>query len=184
MANNYKFWIGYQVNDNNKYDNYNIPEYIKLIIDDRDYDCRKRLYVAINIKTGESTTFTHDYEYTAKEFISGREQDFHLLECEIKKYIGGHDMIEDDIIRKYEGTEYYSSDNNCDSASINITTDLDISIGDRIFICAYKREFRKQYYITNNYKRLPDFQIDKNKEFFNSRPDEYDLRCLAELVVN
>lgn len=184
MANNYTFWIGYRFDDYNKYNIYNIPEYIKLIIDDRNFDCQKNLYVAINMKTGESTTFTHDYENTAKEFISGREQDFHLLQCEIQAYIGGHDMIDDDIIRKYEGTEFCSPDRDRDMTCIDITTDQDISIGDKVFICAYTPKYREQYYITNNYKRLPDFQINKNKDFFTTRQDEYDLRCLAELIVN
>lgn len=183
MANNYIFWIGYRFDNYNKYDIYNIPEYIKLIIDDGEFKCQKNLFVAINIKTGESTTFSHDLEDTAKEFICGREQDFHLLKCNIEQYIGGHDMINSEIIKKYEGTEFSSPDRYCDMISIDITTDLDISIGDKVFICAYTPKYRQQYYTTNK-KRLPDFQIDKNKEFFTTRPDEYDLRCLAELIVN
>jgi hypothetical protein len=184
MANNYKLWISYRFDDFNKYDIYNIPEYIKLIVDDDGiYDCQKNLYVAINIESGESITFTHGYQDKAKEFISERESEYHLLKCNITDYIGGHNKIDPEIIRKYEGTELDSPDRNCDMIEMTISTELDINIGDKVFISAYTPEYQAEYYKATR-SRLPKFQVSKDRTFFTTRPDVYDLRCLVELVVN
>lgn len=180
-----KLIIGHYEDDTNKYDIYAIPGYVKLIIGDADgieYEPRNPIYLAINITTGETTTFhTRDGKKPAEDFISGRENEFHLLECKIEEYLAGHDKIEPWITHKYIGTEFCSADRNCDMTEI--TTDLDIIIGDTVFVCPYLSKYRKQYYKEFG-TRLPEFQVSKEKEFFTTRANDYDFRGLAQLIVN
>jgi len=165
--------IGYREEDSNRYDIYSIPEYVKLIIGDetgQPYEPKNCIYLAINIITGETKSFhTVDGWETAEKYMSGREDDFHLLECKIDEYLAGHDKIESHIISKYEGNSMYGPE--FGYCMTEITTELvDISIGDTVFVCPYLPKYRKQYY-DNFGTRLPDFQVDRKKDFFTSKPD-------------
>ena len=178
--------IGYHDENTNKYDIYSIPEYIKLIIGDetgQPYEPKNYIYLAINIITGETNTFhTVDCRETAENYVSGRENDFHLLECKIDEYLAGHDKIESHIISKYEGNSMHCPEFGYGMAEI--TTELvDISSGDTVFVCPYLPKYRKQYYKEFG-TSLPDFAVTNEKDIFTSKPDEYELRGLAELEVN
>jgi len=187
MATNRTLKIGYRVNNTNKYDSYIIPEYVKLIIGDKDgieYEPQDLIYLAINIITGETTSFhTRDGRASAEEYISGRETEFHLLKCRIEEYLDGHNKIEPWIEYKYKGDKECSPETNCDMDEIEIPDDLDIRIGDKVFVCSHSSKYYKDYY-TKYQSRGPDFTVAKTREFFTSNQDMYQLRGLAELVVN
>jgi hypothetical protein len=187
MTTTRKLIIGYKDYTNNTHNSYDIPEYVKLVIGDTngiEYEPRNWIYLAINITTGETTSFhKRDGKTLAENFISGRENEFHLLECRIEEYLAGHDKIESHIIHKYIGTEFWVPDRNCNVAEI--TTDINISIGNTIFVCPYSSEYRTEYWKKTQFRnRLPIFSVAKEKDKFTTLPDKYDLRCLAELVVN
>lgn len=187
MATNRTLKIGYRVNNTNIYDSYIIPEYVKLIIGDTngiEYTTRNPIYLAINITTGETTSFhTRNGRAPAEEFITGREKEFHLLECEITEYLDGHNKIEPWIEYKYKGDEQCSPETNCYMDEIEIPDDLDIRIGDKVFVCSHSSKYYKDYY-TKYQSRGPDFTVAKTREFFTSNQDMYQLRGLAELKVD
>ncbi len=99
------------------------------------YENGNIIYIVMNNSNNEAVHFTDRYEASC---YMDRYYDHYMLECTIN-----------DI---YQTGDYY-----LDGDMIEMTTDMDVSVGDIIYVCQYKD--KKEFHISHNKDDFADKKI-------------------------